>query len=207
MLERYGETRIREECAVWSRHVMAFCIHVSTSCSVRGVCISTRHVYVYLYSQLIVCEALPACVGEPTDDSLDMEQTIAWVQNDEVCIRLLTRKNRPNGSGIMRRGCTCNGRAGDSRLVCPMHMLWQNYLAKLPYGAKPWSHLSAGTALSLLRDELADVGVHNSSAYRTHDLRRGHAEACRFSIMLFVFCAIQFVAGYAAERFLISPDT
>ena len=139
---------------------------------------------------------------------MDTVQTAVWLEGDDVCTRLLVRKNRPNGSGIMRRSCTCGGSAGDSRLVCPLHMLWQKYFAKLPKGTRPWLHVSAGSALSSLRGALAAIAVPDSALYWTHDLRRGHAEVCGFHVKhCWHLLALLLSPGYATEWLVISPNS
>ena len=131
-------------------------------------------------------KALPMCVGEPSDTTMDTVQSIVWIEGSEICVRLLARKNRPNGSGVMRRTCSCsNDKNGSSRLLCPVHMLWRHFLANLPVGARPWQDISASNALVMLRDALASIGVQNASAFWTHDLRRGHADVCFWFALMY----------------------
>ena len=108
---------------------------------------------------------------------------------DELCIRLKRRKNLQSGS-LIKRSCTCD----EYPLICPVHVLWESYMADLSPGEKPWAHISPGTARKRLRNLLrvleaspfvftcctCSLSVHevpNSSRYGTHDLRRGHAKA------------------------------
>ena len=53
-------------------------------------------------------------------------------------------------------------------------MLGPFFLSFAP-GARPFSGFTGSSALHLLRELLANLGVTNASRYRTHDLRRGHA--------------------------------
>ena len=123
-------------------------------------------------------KALPACLGDPADPDMDSEQTAVWFENDMLCVRLLRRKNRPNGSGVLRRACSCRADSTQSRLTCPVHTLWHNFLAKLPSGAHPWDDVSNSMAISNLREALRAIKVKDADKYWTHDLRRGHADVC-----------------------------
>ncbi len=49
-------------------------------------------------------KALCMCVTS-TEHGHDDEKSIAWRSEDELCIRLSSRKNLPNGSGVMKRRC------------------------------------------------------------------------------------------------------
>ena len=59
--------------------------------------------------------------------------------------------------------------------MCPVHTAWP-YFEQLGDGSKPFDGISAAKALSTLRDYLQRLGVPESHSYRTHDLRRGHAD-------------------------------
>ncbi len=131
------------------------------------------------------------------------EQTIIWRDGDEVCIRIARRKNRPNGSGTLRRKCTCSGGASS----CAVHTLWDQYFAKLDDGAKPWAHITAGKARERLRQVLCRLQVPDADKYGTQDFRRGHAEApvCLTNglCMLLVLLSI---TGHQAIRMHISGN-
>ena len=136
-------------------HVVCYALHAPT-------CVS-----------FLLGQALPICKMSPKSEAAACEQSILWKEGDEICLRLARRKNRPNGSGAMRRKCSCSG--GSS--TCAVHMLWDGYFALLEDGAKPWLHISAGTARTHLRQTLQRLDVPDASQYGTHDFRRGHAEA------------------------------
>ena len=51
------------------------------------------------------------------------------------------------GSGVLRRGCTCSGIPA----VCPVHVLWEQYLDGLPAGTSPWAGISPAAALRDIR--------------------------------------------------------
>ena len=51
---------------------------------------------------------------------------------------------------MLRRVCCCSSMAA----MCPVHVLWHGYFAKLEGGAQPWAQTSAGEALAHLRESL-----------------------------------------------------
>ncbi len=122
-------------------------------------------------------QALPLCTGSPEMHGADSKQTLVWREGEVVCLRMLRRKNRPHGSGTLRRVCTCSG----SRHMCVVHTLWDQFLGLLPVGTMPWNGIAPGEALFRLRRVLTRLGVPNAKGYRTQDLRRGHAEDMRQS--------------------------
>ena len=122
-------------------------------------------------------QALPLCVGSPEMFGAESKQTLVWRDGEVVCLRMLRRKNRPHGSGVLRRVCTCSG----SSHMCVVHTLWDQFLGLLPEGTRPWHDVAPGEALFRLRRVLARLGVPNAKGYRTQDLRRGHAEDMRQS--------------------------
>ena len=109
---------------------------------------------------------------EPESEIAQTSQAIIWREHDEVCIRLLRRKNKPKGSGVMRRKCSCQGSAA----MCAVHTLWDRYFAHLADGDVAWNDVSAAYAIRRLRKLLTALGVANAGAYGTHDFRRGHAQ-------------------------------
>jgi hypothetical protein len=124
-----------------------------------------------------LCQALPLCKCAPDSPNAAGKQAIIWLDQNTVCMRLLRRKNRPKGSGVMKRLCTCRANPH----TCLVHMLWDKFLAALPEGTHPWAHITAGAARSRLRRILELLKVPGASMYGTHDLRRGHAEDMRES--------------------------
>ena len=106
-------------------------------------------------------------------EKADGAQSAIWRDGDEICVRLLRRKNRPQGSGIMRRRCSC---AAGVRTCCAVHTLWERFFALLPDGTCPWAAVSPSQAIVRLRRLLEVLGVPDASAYGTHGFRRGHAE-------------------------------
>ena len=54
-------------------------------------------------------------------------------------------------------------------------MFWR-FFASLSPGDKPFENISPAEALQFLRVFLCRLHVKNAGRYRTHDLRRGHAQ-------------------------------
>ena len=121
-------------------------------------------------------QALPICVANPESAAANEKQTLIWRVGGTVFLSMRRRKNRPSGSGKLARICCCKGGASP---MCPVHTLWDRFLAHLPEGAEPWKQVSAAEALHRLRRLLQKLAIPSASKYRTHDLRRGHAEDMR----------------------------
>ena len=122
-----------------------------------------------------IMQALPMCKMRPDNPVAAQEQTIIWMEDDTVCLRMLRRKNRQKGSGILKRKCSCRGGVNS----CPVHMLWMKFFAELPEGAHPWAPVTPDVARRRLRQILVSLRVPNAQAYGTHDFRRGHADDMR----------------------------
>ena len=58
--------------------------------------------------------------------------------------------------------------------TCPLHVI-APVLENIHDGADFFDGITAGAALGSLRHILARLAVAEADAYRTHDLRRGHA--------------------------------
>ena len=117
-------------------------------------------------------EALPACRSNVAEQESTDAQTAIWLDADALCIRIKRRKNRQQGSGVLRRKCSCQG---DPK-TCAIHVLWDKFLAELPLGTCPWACITPAVARDRLRHLLQKLGVPESATYGTHDFRRGHAE-------------------------------
>ena len=136
----------------------------------------------YTFLLRLPSEALPACKGEPTNESLLQQQTLIWREGDCVCLRLLRRKNMRQGSGILKRKCSCKDAATDfNRDTCVVHSLWDRFFDKMPEGSQPWRKVTANKARARLREVLTNLDVPEPDTYATHDFRRGHAEDLRRS--------------------------
>ena len=71
----------------------------------------------------------------------------------------------------LSRRCWC----AQCRLSCPVHIVGA-YFRALPAGTRPFAAVSRAMALQKLRALLGLTGVADAAQYRTHDLRRGHAQ-------------------------------
>lgn len=81
------------------------------------------------------------------------------------------------GSGVLKRVCTCRG----DPLMCMVHTFWDQFIAHLPEGSRPWEFVSASTARTRLHRILEVLKVPGPKSFGTHDFRRGHAEDMRLS--------------------------
>lgn len=133
----------------------------------------------YTFLLRLPSEALPTCKGTPETAEVSEQQAVIWRDGDFVCFRLLRRKNRPQGSGVLRRKCSCGG----GRHTCAVHTLWDAWFAELPVGSQPWALISPANARDRIRRILGLLGVGNAHLYGTQDFRRGHAEACLFWVL------------------------
>jgi len=136
----------------------------------------------YTFLLRLPSEALPTCKGAPTNESLVQQQTLIWREGDCVCLRLRRRKNMRQGSGTLKRKCTCRDAATDfNRDTCVVHSLWDRFFDKMPEGSQPWRKTTANMARDRLRAVLAKLEVAEPGTYATQDFRRGHAEDLRKS--------------------------
>ena len=117
----------------------------------------------YVFLLRLPSEALPLTAG----------QACIYVEEDELVLELVTRKNKLRGSKL-RRACWCKNGDSVAKATCPMHVL-APVLKQIEVGAILFKGITAGSALATLRYVLGCLEVDNAEAYRTHDLRRGHA--------------------------------
>lgn len=134
-------------------------------------------------------QALPTCKAHPDYPGASEEQSLIWRDGDYLCFRMLRRKNRQKGSGVLKRVCSCKGGVA----MCPIHTLWDQYFALLPDGARPWENISAGKARDRLRLILSKLSVPLWAEFGTHDFRRGHAEVRSIACLLRTCLSVRFV--------------
>ena len=146
---KHGDGRAPRERRNAVRDAMASIIHLPLTFAFRGTYISLCCVLYMMHIQASsLWQALEMCKACPNSAGAAQEQTIIWRDGDDVCIRIARRKNRPKGSGTLRRRCTCKGGAS----TCAVHMLWDQYFAKLEEGTKPWHpQVDANKARTRLR--------------------------------------------------------
>ena len=133
----------------------------------------------YVFLLRVPSEGLPMRKMRPSDEGAAEEQSIVWREGEDVCLRLRTRKNRRQGSGVLRRKCTCAG----GKMTCIVHAFWDGWMSFLPEGEAPWNGYSPHFVIGRLRADLAKLAptVTEPEKYGTHDFRRGHAEDLRVS--------------------------
>ena len=122
----------------------------------------------YVFLLRLPSEALPmtlAGVGLAHE-----KQAAISLEGDEVCLRLGKRKNLPSGS-VIRRACWCKSCVD----TCPVHTLWP-FFRGVGEGVMPFEDFTPGYALKALRNMLRRLQVPQAGVYRTHDIRRGHAQ-------------------------------
>ena len=123
----------------------------------------------YCFLLRVPSEALPMARGSAGFDVPGQQQSVLSLEGDRVVLKLARRKNLPQGS-VMYRSCWCN----QCKLTCPVHVLWK-FFVEFDIGEQPFKGISAGAALSMLRNLLEWMQIPGASGYRTHDMRRGHA--------------------------------
>ena len=181
MLARDGDPL---HCAIW---LMSYIWLLRMPSEVRATLFAFARMYLPPGKAMPVC----ICAAEPPDGTY---KSAIWREEDIVCLKLSSRKNMPQGSGILRRRCSCKG----APKVCPVHVLWDCYLSNFNVGTMPWAKFSSATMLSWIRAVLQQlaVGIYlhrlrpniwtvrmlgqvpNAGAYGTHAFRRGHARVC-----------------------------
>ena len=164
-------TKGQEERAFSMLWLVSYVFLLRVPSEVRACCARRRACL--LSFRCALCQALPMKECAPNSAQADGVQSAIWRDGDEICVRLLRRKNRPQGSGVMRRRCSC---AAGVRTCCAVHTLWERFFALLPDGTCPWAAVSPSQAIVRLRRLLEVLGVPDASAYGTHGFRRGHAE-------------------------------
>ena len=137
----------------------------------------------YAFLLRLPSEALPMRSASP---EVPDGQSVLRCEGDWVVLTLARRKNRPHRTQLVRT-CWCK----ESKKTCPVHRLGP-WLGAAPLGGALFPAVTAARALGKLRDILwllgpaqltalapharcVAAGVEESAAYRTHDLRRGHA--------------------------------
>ena len=118
----------------------------------------------YCFLLRLPSEALPAVAGP--DVACYGHQSTLCLEGDELVLYLKRRKNKPNGSRLVR-ACWCR----QSSVTCPVHVIGKALRPGLPLFQGITPHL----ALVKLRECLVALTTPSAGDYRTHDLRRGHA--------------------------------
>ena len=133
----------------------------------------TLFLLAYVFLLRVPSEALPAVKSDA--GMIPGAQSTLYLSGDELCLRLLRRKNKRSGSLLCRK-CWC----GESAITCPIHSLWSR-VEKLPQGSPLFAGVTPARALRVLRDALAALQVADYMEFGTHGFRRGHTEDLRRS--------------------------
>ena len=116
----------------------------------------------------------------------------------EVRVWFPFRKNRFYPTEQTRKcWCSC------CPATCPTHVLGP-YMTSFESGTQPFAHIPKGQALVALRELLLELGVADALVYRTHDLRRGHAEELRLKGGR--LCDILSAGDWASKAFMSYLD-
>ena len=137
--------------------------------------------FAYAFLLRLPSEALPVTAGKGSGPCA------LYREGDKMILELERRKNVPTGSKLVR-GCWCK----ESPATCPLHIL-DPLVASCAFGQRVFD-VSPASALGVLREVLSEMGIDQAENYRTHDLRRGHAQDlvdsgmyCNFFCMLGCF--------------------
>ena len=131
--------------------------------------------FAYSFLLRVPSEALPAIVG--CTGAEEGSNAVLEAGEGTFTLHLKRRKNKPEGSCLMRK-CCC-AKAPKLCIACLLRPLMQ---ATLP-GRRVFMGVTAGGAVKALRCMLQAVGTERAQFYRPHDLRRGHAEDLRLEGM------------------------
>ena len=143
----------------------------------------------YAFLLRLPSEALPIQCGLDGGDG----RVCLLIEGNKLALVLRRRKNKPEGSRLVR-GCWCR----ESKVTCPFHRL-APVLQKCQRGQKLFEGITPAKALGVLRLMLAAVGVGDADAYRTHDLRRGHA----LDLQLSGTCALHLLSVWLQLLFVV----
>ena len=124
----------------------------------------------YIFLLRLPSEALPIHVARASDPpKADEPKSCLRFDDNSISLTLLWRKNRAVPI-TMTRTCWC----ARCKATCPVHTLGK-FCSEIGSG-QPFAHFRPDVVLTALRAALQELGVSQHHAYRTHDLRRGHAQ-------------------------------
>jgi hypothetical protein len=138
-------------------------------CREHGEYLAYAQLFLLSYAFLLrlPSEAIPVVAGRGRH--IEGAQAVLSMVDGELVLVLRTRKNKMLGSRLVR-GCWCR----ESATTCPVHVLGP-IVSGTAEGQRLFGQVTAALALKTLRTLLDVVNVRGAAAYRTHDLRRGHA--------------------------------
>ena len=123
----------------------------------------------YAFLLRVPSEGLPVAAHGSTNARLP----VFSIRGDTAQLYLPKRKNRSSPSTLYRK-CWCK----KCPMTCPVHIVGK-YFMKLKWGTQPFQRMRPDTVMRDLRRLLMQLHVPEAVEYRTHDLRRGHAEDLR----------------------------
>jgi hypothetical protein len=131
----------------------------------------------YCFLLRLPSEALPVIVRD-VPCMFKSEQAVVVVATDSITLHLRRRKNKPAGS-ILTRSCCCSSSSRSP--TCPVHVLGK-WFDKQPRVEPVFASITGAKANIVLRSFLKDAcQVVDPRHYKSHDLRRGHADDLRRS--------------------------
>ena len=133
----------------------------------------------YIFLLRLPSEALPivrGVNGVADQGQLIKKKAVLYLHDEQLCLKLSSRKNRPQGS-LLKRGCWCKSA---NFLVCPVHVVWP-YVSHFAVGQSVFEGIYPGLAINTLRKYMGLLEKPNAKKYISHDIRRGHADDLRRS--------------------------
>jgi len=131
----------------------------------------------YIFLLRLPSEALPIVRGgSGVADYGAKHKAVMSLEDNCLQLKLSHRKNIAKEC-VLKRPCWC--KSADF-LVCPVHVVWP-YMKEFKEGQHVFEGISASAAMKTLRRYLSLIGKLDAMKYRSHDLRRGHADDLRAS--------------------------
>ena len=146
-------------------------------CNSIGSAVAIDFAMLYLVSYTFLLrvpsEALPIVWSGAKWPSVESTKASIVLADGRLGLQLARRKNKETPSTFWR-ACWCK----TSSATCPVHVLGR-WFSRLPLRCAPFSKISSSAALARLREVLTILKGPEAAQYRTHDLRRGHADDMR----------------------------
>ena len=162
-----GRFEAREKCWIRRKRIEAMLRWASSQRREDKHC-AILFLMCYVFLLRMPSEALPMIAGDGSENEL--AQSVVWLDpaKEELVLKLRRRKNRPQGSRLVRT-CWCK----ECTRTCPVHVLGPLISKTMP-GIELFKGITKADALASLRSMLAAIGVEKAECYRSHDMRRGH---------------------------------
>jgi len=150
----------------------------------------------YIFCLRVPSEALPMIrVGSGENHG---QQSEICCKDGRVQLKLLERKNKPEGS-LIQRDCWCS----KCKVTCPVHGLWP-LVEPLKNGTQLFKGVSGQDAICAIRQCLKRLGVKGSSKYTTKAFRRGHAR--QLADEGASLCTILAAGEWGSKAFMVYQD-